>query len=465
MTNEIQKPARVRGIVIACGRASVIATAVVALSSTAALPPAPTEDSTFYYEIGGAQPISLSPNPDVTSMNLSAAASVGMGYSCLKFDPLLGVTNTLNEVRNGAENMTNAMVSAATSAIASLPAYILHRANPDLYDLFQNALLMAREGVSLATKSCQQMEQEVRRGQNPYEDVATIAIGEDWKRQMGAGGLFSSSVDVIQAEKNVTANAGRNGIPWPVPGGRAGGAAQPKIEPAADAMYAGWNITMNRAPSASGPVYGSTAPLVRYWASPEAAREWIVRIIGDVQATTYSGGANKSVPGQGLAPELDATARAVQPDIAALISGSLAPTRANLERISAPDMAITRQVIESIRNLPVTDRDITVGRIANEIAMARVIDKALRARQLLQTGRQEPNIIATDSLQDVLSEAVVKLDAAIENLLFENRVRQEVVSNTARQVLKYDTARKNRALQTQAASPSDNRPLTGGAVR
>ena len=465
MTNGIQKPAHVRNIVIACGRASVIATAVVTLSSTAALPPAPTEDSTFYYEIGGAQPISLSPNPDVTSMNLSAAASVGMGYSCLKFDPLLGVTNTLNEVRNGAENMTNAMVSAATSAIASLPAYILHRANPDLYDLFQNALLMAREGVSLATKSCQQMEQEVRRGENPYEDVATIAIGDDWKRQMGTGGLFSSSVDVIQAEKNVAANAGRNGIPWPVPGGRAGGAAQPMIEPAADAMFAGWNITMNRVPSASGPVYGSTAPLVRYWASPEAAHDWILKVIGDVQATSFGGGEKKSIPGQGLAPELDANAKTVQPELAALVFGTRAPTRTNLERVSAPDLAITRQVIESMRNLPAADRDITVGRIANEVAMARVIDKALMARQLIQTGRQEPNIVATESLQGIIGKAVSQLDQAIENLLFENRIRQEVISITVRQVLKYDSARRNRATQTQGASRGDNRPLNGGAVR
>ena len=44
----------------------------------------PTEDSFWYYEIGGAQPVSAPPNPLVTSVTLGGSAQLGLGYSCAK---------------------------------------------------------------------------------------------------------------------------------------------------------------------------------------------------------------------------------------------------------------------------------------------------------------------------------------------------------------------------------------------
>jgi len=130
--------------------------------------PALSEDSIWYYEIGGARALSAPANPSVVTTTIGGSAKLGLGYSCAKFDPLLGVTNTLSNIKTGINQMTNAMVTAATSAIASLPALILQRANPGLYDLFQNALLRAEETVSLATKSCEQMEAEIAKGKNRF---------------------------------------------------------------------------------------------------------------------------------------------------------------------------------------------------------------------------------------------------------------------------------------------------------
>jgi len=85
---------------------------------------APTEDGLWYYEIGGAEPVSVPANPAVVSVTLGASAQLGLGYSCGKFDPVAAVTNTLNNVGAGVDNMMNAMTAAATSAIAALPALI-----------------------------------------------------------------------------------------------------------------------------------------------------------------------------------------------------------------------------------------------------------------------------------------------------------------------------------------------------
>ena len=82
----------------------------------------PTEDSLWYYEIGGAEPVSAPANPSVVSVTLGGALELGLGYSCGKFDPLAAVSHTLDQIATGAEQMMNAMTHAATAAIAALPA-------------------------------------------------------------------------------------------------------------------------------------------------------------------------------------------------------------------------------------------------------------------------------------------------------------------------------------------------------
>ena len=179
----------------------------------------PTEDGLWYYEIGGAQPVSAPANPLVTSVTLGGSAQLGAGYSCGKFDPVAAVSNTLNQIGTGIDNMMNAMMAAAGAAIAALPALILQRANPGLYDLFQNALLRAQATMELATKSCEQMEAEIAKGKNPYADLITLSKGNDWKIQMGIGGN-----DAVTAKDAVETSNGDNGVPWL--GGQAGGSGR-----------------------------------------------------------------------------------------------------------------------------------------------------------------------------------------------------------------------------------------------
>ena len=187
---------------------------------------APTEDSLWYYEIGGAEPVSVPANPSVVSVTLGGSAQLGLGYSCGKFDPVAAVTNTLNNIGTGVDNMVNAMTAAATSAIAALPALILQRANPGLYDLFQNALLKAEETMQLATKSCEQMEAEIAQGKNPYADLITLSKGNDWKVQMGIGGNDAVTAQKIRWNRLTAITAcpglvGRQGAPgspyWNLP--------------------------------------------------------------------------------------------------------------------------------------------------------------------------------------------------------------------------------------------------------
>lgn len=417
---------------------------------------APTEDGLWYYEIGGAEPVSVPANPSVVSVTLGGSAQLGLGYSCGKFDPVAAVTNTLNDIGSGVDNMMNAMTAAASAAIASLPALILQRANPGLYDMFQNALLKAEETMQLATKSCEQMEAEIAQGKNPYADLVTLSKGNDWKLQMGVGGN-----DAVTAKDAVETANGDNGVPWI--GGPAGGAGQPLLEFTGDIVKAGYNINMNRPVTATGSP-ATVTRLSEVWTTPAAARDWVVEVVGENIVTTCDTCRKDSIPGTGLLPKLYQEASTVTGQLQSLVSGATPPTLANLEHITAPGVAITRQVIEAIRAMPASEQGLIMGRLVSEISTARTVEKALFARRLLLTGRQVPEVYATEVAREHADASIAELDKEIENLLFETRVRKEVVSDTVSLLLQRAAARRQASLNTPAVPMIDPRPVRNGRV-
>lgn len=419
----------------------------------------PTEDSLWYYEIGGAEPVSVPANPAVVSVTLGGSAQLGLGYSCGKFDPVAAVTNTLNDIGAGVDNMMAAMTAAATSAIAALPALILQRANPGLYDLFQNALIKAEETMQLATKSCEQMEAEIAQGKNPYADLITLSKGNDWKVQMGIGGN-----DAVTAKDTVESSNGDNGVPWI--GGQAGGTGQPVLEFTGDIVEAGYNINMNRAVTDTTPVPAASATrLSEIWSSPAEARDWTVDVVGENIVTTCDTCRKDSIPGTGLLPKLYQESATVTTEIQNLVSGATPPTLANLDQITAPGVAITRQVIEAIREMPPSEQSLIMGRLVSEISTARTVEKALFARRLLLSGRQVPEVYATEVAREHADTSIAELDKEIENLLFETRVRKEVVSDTVATLLERAAARRQSSLTVPEVPTLDPNPLRGGRVQ
>ena len=135
-----------------------------------------------------------------------------------------------------------------------------------------------------------------------------------------------------------------------------------------------------------------------------------------------------------------------------LVSGATPPTLDNLDQITAPGVAITRQVIEAIRAMPASEQSLIMGRLVSEISTARTVEKALLARRLLLTGRQVPEVYATEVAREHANTSIAELDKEIENLLFETRVRKEVVSDTVTLLLN-GQRRDGRRRSTAPACP------------
>lgn len=430
-----------------------------ACSVCADAPNAPPEDGLWYYEIGGAKPVAAPANPSVRNLSVGGSAQLGLGYSCLKLDPVAAVKNTLNEVKDGAENMLNAMTQAATGAIASLPAVILQRANPGLYDLFQNALVRAEYQVQLATKSCQQIEASLATNKSPYQDLLVLSKGNDWKLQMGIGGN-----DPVSAQEAVAASNGSNGLPWI--GGQAGGDGQEPIRLTADVAKAGFNVELNRSPSATGSVVAApTQRVAELWSSPDEAADWATGVVGEHEVTTCDGCAKSTSPGHGLGPALQSEIDTVSTELTGIVNSTSNPTLTDLAKVSAPGIAITRQVVESIRALPETERFILVDRLATEIAVARTVEKAFLARRILKSGGQLPEIHANRVARDHIDQIIVDLDNEVERMMFENRVRKEVVSVTVLKLLIRNENNRRSSLGVPEQSSRDPNPLLDGRVK
>jgi hypothetical protein len=146
------------------------------LGRAQALTPSPTGDGRLYYRIG-VQALGLPANRFATTTRLPLSVELGINYRCGQFDALAGLNAAINQVVALLENIDDVIAGG----LAVLPMYILQRVNPGLYDLLQNMLLRAEELVAVATKTCEQMESELARGQDPFEDWVVLSRGRDWE--------------------------------------------------------------------------------------------------------------------------------------------------------------------------------------------------------------------------------------------------------------------------------------------
>ncbi len=144
----------------------------------------PTGDnmSHFYYQMGGGSDYSLPAAPYSTPIDLSVQANLGLGNQCGMYNPAISISNTLNDLADSVNNLTESLIANATGSLAEMPMYFLALANPTLYNLLNNSLISAHTIIDASVKSCQETKNQIAQGKNPYEDWATLSIGDPGNR-------------------------------------------------------------------------------------------------------------------------------------------------------------------------------------------------------------------------------------------------------------------------------------------
>ncbi len=445
-------------------RPIVLAVALACCGTVAlAAPPPPTMPASgrgtmLYYQLGGSDAAARAPSPTNISLHLGLSGIAKFNFSCGKFNATLSLQNLLNTFARLGPMIT----SAVQAGIAALPMYILQRAQPGLYELIQTYIAKAEKVLNLSFQSCEQMEQSIKDGKNPFDKFVTLSMGEGWKDLANTG-----SGDVVQAKDRVQADGGDKGFTW-VFGSKAGGKNQPAAKLVSDLVTASYNLTMMQPTTASASTsYSATGTrLAKAFATPGNAASFATDVIGDVEVSSCSttGCPTKATKTSlGLERKAEDEIAVVRPQLATVLTTTV-PSTTDLDAASAPGVLVTRDLVDALRGLPKAEQAIAVERISQEVALARTIDRALLVRQMLITGLSIPEALP-DPVSDEVQKKIVQVNRAIDDLMYEVRVRKEVVSSSASTIV--DAYRGSRASSGSNApvAPAEKRPLVDGRVQ
>ncbi|MGW8274780.1 integrating conjugative element protein [Xanthomonas axonopodis] len=378
--------------------------------------------SDVLYSIGGGRAVSMGPAGNMQSIG------VGVGWNsnliCGDMSITTTLRNQLNGVTNGFQSIMSNVIQSATSAVASLPALIIQRADPGLYNLLTNGILQARLDFDRSKMTCRAIAGR----------MADMAGGQTGWDQLAEGMALKqavSSTDAVSAIERAEGNKGNSGVPW-VGGSSAGGSGQSPIRVVGDVTRAGYNLLNGRNATDTSSIAASACNgrlTCQTWSSPQAAATWATRVLGErEQRTCQTCTKTSTTPGVGLTPLIQEEYEVKLKALQELVTGAKPPTAANLGAAGSASLPLTRAVIEALRDEP--DQDLLGKRLASEVALASVMEKALLLQRTLLTGRKEPNVAANELATKAVDQESGALEQEIQNLKTELELRRQLAGNS-----------------------------------
>ena len=385
------------------------------------------------YSIGGGRAVTMTGAANMRSIG------VGVGWNsnliCGNMSIEATIRNQLNGITRGFQQIMSEVIQNATSAVASLPALIIQRADPGLYNLLTNGVLQARIDFDRSKLTCRAIA-------NRLADIAGGQLGWD---QIAEGLVLKRAVqstDAVSAIEEAENSRGNEGVPW-VGGTNAGGQDQPPIKIVADVTRAGYNLVNGRDVDDTSSIDSSSCGdrlSCETWSSPQEAVDWATRVLGETeQRTCEDCTKTQTSPGVGLTPLIQQEFDSRFGSLQELIDGTVPMTFDNLRDASSSSMPITRGVIEALRDEP--DQDLLARRLASEVAYSSVVEKALLLQRTLLTGRKEPNVSANSLAQEAIDRESNILDREIRNLSEEWELRRNLMTNSPMAIIQRHGAR------------------------
>lgn len=138
-----------------------------------------------------------------------------------------------------------------------------------------------------------------------------------------------------------------------------------------------------------------------------------------------------------------------------LISRTRNTTVENLRAAGSTSLPITRGVVEALRDEP--DQDILARRLASEVALASVLEKALLLQRTLLTGKKEPNVAANQLATEAVNHESDTLDREILNLKTELELRRELANNSPMAIIQRHGTRASGSRGVFEGDPTPDR--------
>lgn len=423
----------------------------------------PTGDGAWYYAIGGGDPFMYYHQSNKTTLNLSAGAEWNMFRGC-SFDPSFGISETFSSLKHNVYGLTEDVLGSATTIFSAWGLSKVQENWPGLYDTLTKGLKDAKESYTLSLKTCRDAKADLRAGRDPVEGWIAVTRKSSWDKASMAG------ENPVAAEQAIEEGAGDKGVTF-VGGAKRGGVGQPPIKIVEDTVGAGYSHLAGGAATLTEDPVSGDPNITRVFPTSTSATTWTREVVGEREVRTCkSCDKLKTKVGQGLRFQYRKEHEVVADDLGKLMSKPLnyKLTAAELDALSVPGMGVVINdlTIQNLKNAPLDEQQILANKLVGEIALARTMEKALIARDLMNAGAQEPNISASgDIARTEIEYSRSRLQAEIDNVLFETEVRQKVTTNAAGAIAQRGTNRRRDSSATEYLRKKANDPVViDGAI-
>lgn len=369
---------------------------------------------------------------------------------CGNMDLQLSLKNQLNGATDGFKSIMGYIVNSAQGAVASLPALIIQRANPGLYELLSNGVLQGRVDFDRAKISCQSI----------LDKAGTFVDGGNLQELAKAETLHNAiknhNGDAIAAEKEVDDVGTEKGVKWM--GEMRGGAGQQPLELTRDVIKKAHNTAHGRTTATNAAVSKETCDggaFCTLWPTPRDAEDFAVEVIGETELTTCVNGCDPARirPGTGLLHKVDGVYEEKAEIMARLMNSTSKIKNEDISELSTPLLPISRRVIESLRNDP--DGQMLSERLTSEIALADTIWKGIQLTRLMHTGLQNPDVQKIAEAKEHITTKIEDLKSEIDSMKLELDLRTNLANNTAKITLEREASARQASKEIRHESGTD----------
>ena len=430
-------------------------------------------NSNYYYQLGGGSDISMPPVTNQQDITIGGGVHTNLGYTC-GFNPSVSISNTINDISSSVQGIKQGVIGSATSAVGSMPMYLLSKSNKDLYNLIENTMTAASNTFNLSEKSCTDALNQIKDGKSPYQDWFSISDSQGWLEHAKAA-KTGQDVDVNEAKKTITQDPKKYGVPWVHANENSGGTTgdQVPIKVIYDVVVAGYNtmVDPNGALDDKHTVAGDGSGLARYWKSADDAGQWAKIVLGDITISSKEGD-DQTSRGIGLmtlvqkcpdsVPNQLTCAKTIAANLTNIVNSNGYPSGQALSSVSSNEMVPTPSLIEGIRNKDKQDQVIAISKWSQDVALQNAVDEALLLRRILIAGSQTKPVHNLKPALTTIQRVISQLNKDIQNILFQFQVRKELMTNTAQTIIGDQQLSEARAVgeNSQTQRPS----LVNGAV-
>lgn len=388
----------------------------------------PMGSDDWYYRMGGGESFLAYRQSNRTTVDLGVGADWRMFRGC-EFDPRISVKETFSDAQQSIYGLADDLVASAEGLLLTFGLSKIQEMYPTMYDFVMNGAKDAMQKYQFSLKSCRDYQSDLNAGRDPSAGWAAFGKSSSWADSASTG------ENPVEVDQNIDRDSANKGINW-IGGERRGGREQEPVQVVGDTTRAGYqHITAGEGSVATGGVDlgAGLDNETMVFESAEDAQVWMVEVVGERKISTCIDCDKLDVTvGQGLRLKL-IEEKAEVVELMAEVLATDNPTLEQLDALSVPSMGliVTDQMIRKLRNLATYEVEIYANKLSSEIAVMRVMEQALTARDILKAGMQEPNVAANSQAMAELAAAKERLDDEIQNILFESDIRQKIFSGTA----------------------------------